>query len=47
MDGKFTAEDYAALVKNLFDGTIKVSNDISKEPTVTNVTVKYLGSIKG
>ena len=47
VDGKFTAEDYAALVKNLFDGTIKVSNDISKEPTVTNVTVKYLGNIKG
>ena len=45
-DGKFTEADYKALVKGMFDGTIKVSNDISKEPAVTNVTVEYLGNIK-
>ena len=45
-DGKFTAADYAALVKAIFDGTIKVSNDIVNEPAVTNSTVKYLGNLK-
>ncbi len=45
-DGKFTAEDYAALVKGIFEGTIKVSNDISAEPAVTNVNVEYLGNLK-
>ena len=46
-DGKFTEADYKALVKGMFDGTIKVSNDISVEPTVTNVNVSYQGNIKG
>ncbi len=46
-DGKFTAEDYAAMVKDMFEGTIKVSNDISAAPTVTNATVDYQGNIKG
>ena len=45
-DGKFTEADYAALVKAIFDGTIKVSNDIVNEPAVTNSTVKYLGNLK-
>ena len=45
-DGKFTAEDYAALVKAMFDGTIKVSNDINAEPAVTNSNVEYLGNLK-
>ena len=45
-DGKFTAEDYAALVKAMFEGTLVVSNDISVEPTVTNVNVEYLGNLK-
>ena len=45
-EGKFTEADYKALVKGMFDGTIKVSNDIAKEPAVTNVTVDYLGNIK-
>ena len=45
-DGKFTEADYKALVKAIFDGTIKVSNDIVKEPAVTNSTVKYLGNLK-
>ena len=46
VEGKFTEADYKALVKGMFDGTIKVSNDIAKEPAVTNVTVEYLGNIK-
>ena len=45
-EGKFTEADYKALVKALFDGTVTVSNDISKEPTLTNVNVEYLGNIK-
>ena len=46
VEGKFTDADYKALVKGMFEGTIKVSNDISKEPAVTNTTVEYLGNIK-
>ena len=46
-DGKFTQDDYKALVKDMFDGKITVSNDISVEPTVTNVAVDYQGQIKG
>lgn len=42
----FTKEDYAAMVKAMYDGTIKVSNDISKEPVTTNVQVEWLGNIK-
>ena len=42
----FTEADYAAMVKAMFDGTIKVSNDISAEPAVTNVTVEWLGNLK-
>ncbi len=45
-DGKFSQDDYKALVKSIFDGTVTVSNDISVEPTVTNVNVSYLGNIK-
>ncbi len=45
-DGKFTAEDYAAMVAAMFEGTITVSNDISVEPTVTNVNVEWLGNLK-
>ncbi len=44
---KYTVEDYKALVKKLYDGTIKVSNDTSKEPTVSATTkVEYQGNIK-
>ena len=46
-DGKFTQADYAALVKAMFDGTIKVSNDISAIPATTNTTVDNQGNIKG
>jgi len=45
-DGKFTADDYAALVKAMFAGTLVVSNDISAEPATTNVNVEYLGNLK-
>ena len=45
-DGKFTAEDYAALVKGMYEGTIVVSNDTTAEPEVTNVNVSYLGNLK-
>ena len=45
-DGKFTAEDYAALVKAMFEGTLVVSNDISAEPATTNVNVEWLGNLK-
>ena len=46
-DGKFTAEDYAAMVKAMFEGTLAVSNDISAIPATTNTTVNDQGSIKG
>ena len=45
-EGKFTAEDYAALVKAMFEGTLVVSNDIVNEPAVTNTNVSYLGNLK-
>ncbi len=46
-EGKFTQADYAALVKAMFEGTVKVSNDISKLPTTTNTTLIDQGNIKG
>ncbi len=45
-DGKFTAEDYNAIVAGMFDGTIVVSNDISVEPVPTNINVEWLGNLK-
>ncbi len=45
-DGKFTEADYKALVKAMFDGSIQVSGNISKEPATTNVNVSYLGNLK-
>ena len=41
----FTQDDYKALVKGMFDGTVKVSADTSVEPTVTNVNVTYQDQI--
>lgn len=41
----FTKDDYKALVKKMFDGTIKVSDDISAFPK-TDVTVNDLGTVK-
>ena len=46
-EGKFTKDDYKALVKDLFDKKITVSGDTSKQPAVTNVKVDYQGTIKG
>ena len=45
-EGKFTEADLLALVAGMFEGTIKVSNDTSVEPTVTNVNIEYFGNIK-
>ena len=42
----FTAEDYAALVADMFAGTITVSSSIDAEPAVSNITVDYQGNIK-
>lgn len=44
-DGKFTQDDYKALVKDLYEGTVKVSNDTSAEPEVKSITVDYQGTI--
>lgn len=44
-DGKFTQDDYKALVKGMYDGSIKVSNDTSAEPEVKSITVDYQGTI--
>ena len=46
-EGKFTQDDYKALVKDLFEKKITVSGDTSKQPAVTNVKVDYQGTIKG
>ena len=45
-DGKFTQDDYKALVKSLFDGTIKVSADITAMPKVEKIKVEDLGNLK-
>ena len=42
----FTQDDYKALVKDMFDGKITVSDDISAMPSVSNITVNDLGNIK-
>ena len=42
----FSQDDYKALVASMFDGTIKVSNDITAMPAVTTVTVEDLGNLK-
>ncbi len=46
VDGKFTEADYKALVKAMFEGSLKVSNDISKIPATTNTNVNDQGNIK-
>ena len=45
-EGKFTEEDYKALVADLFNGKITVSDNIESEPAV-EITVDYQGNIKG
>ena len=42
----FTQDDYKALVKDMFDGKITVSDDISAMPSVSNIKVNDLGNIK-
>ena len=42
----FSQDDYKALVKAMFDGTVTVSNDITVEPAVTTAVVTYYGNIK-
>ena len=42
----FTQDDYKAMVKDMFDGKITVSNDTETEPTVQTITVDYQGNIK-
>ena len=46
-EGKFTEADYAALVKAMLAGELKVSNDVSAMPKTTNTTVQDLGNVKG
>ena len=41
----FSQDDYKALVKDMFDGKITVSNDISAMPE-TAITVNEYGNIK-
>ena len=47
-DGAFTQDDYKALVKAMFDGTLTVSNDTTKAASdfATVITVEDLGNIK-
>ncbi|MBO2526797.1 MAG: BMP family ABC transporter substrate-binding protein [Clostridiales bacterium] len=44
-DGKFTEDDYAALVAAMYAGDIVVSDAIDVEPEVA-ITVNYLGNVK-
>ena len=43
----FTKDDYKALVKGMFDGTITVSADVSAMPATENVKVSDQGQIVG
>ena len=45
-DEGFQKEDYNTLVKELFDGTRKVSDDITAMPAVKNIKVDDQGAIK-
>ena len=42
----FSQDDYKALVKDMFDGKVSVSDDITVEPAVSSITVNYLGNVK-
>ena len=48
-DGAFTQDNYKAMVKEMFDGTLTVSNDITKaaKDFATVITVDDQGKIKG
>ena len=43
----FTQDNYKAMVKGMFDGTIVVSDDVSAMPATTNSNVVDQGSIVG
>ena len=45
----FTQDDYKAMVKDMFDGKLKVSNDVTKSPAdfATVIAVEDQGAIKG
>ena len=45
-DGKFSAEDYAALVAGMLDGSVAVSADIASEPAVVATDAQWLGNLK-
>ena len=47
-DGKFTQDDYKTLVKAMFDGTLTVSNDITKSAKdfATVIALDDQGKIK-
>lgn len=43
----FTDDDYKALVKDLYDGKIKVESDTTaEEPAAENITVNFQGNLK-
>ena len=42
----FSQDDYKALVKDMFDGKVTVSDDITAMPEVANITVNEYGNIK-
>ena len=42
----FKADDYKALVADMFSGKVKVSNDTSAMPATTTITVKDQGNLK-
>ena len=42
----FSQDDYKALVKDMFDGKVTVSDDISAMPSTSNIKVNDLGNIK-
>ncbi len=42
----FSQDDYKALVKDMFDGKVTVSDDISALPETANILVNDLGNIK-
>ena len=48
-DGAFTQDNYKAMVKEMFDGTLTVSNDITKaaKDFATVITVDDQGKVKG
>ena len=42
----FTETNYKELVSKIYDGTIKISNDVSVLPNVSNVQIINLGNVK-